>query len=206
MRVDVNKLVKLNKMAKEGAKNVANNLSAMLGVDVEMKVTKIEFIDLKDIPETVGNKEVIGVYLTFYGKISGFLIVLFPPNSAKKVADLLLQRIGESQNGDKNEFTEMDISAISEVGNIITSSFIDGWADLLKSEITISTPVTVHDMGSAVIDPIFIEIGQQYDSAFIFNSLITARNEDIRCELFVIPDLNKLMEAVEDLSYESIGL
>jgi chemotaxis protein CheY-P-specific phosphatase CheC len=199
MRVDVNKLVKLNRMAKEGAKNVANNLSAMLGIDVEMKVTKIEFVDLKDIPETIGDEEVVGVYLMFEGKPSGFLVVLFPTTSAKKVAKLLLQGIGESQNGDKDSFTEMDISAIGEVGNIITSSFIDGWANLLKTEINISTPETVHDMGSAVIDPVLIEIGQHYDSAFLFNSLITARNEDIRCELFVIPDLNKLMEAVECL-------
>jgi len=54
-------------------------------------------------------------------------------------------------------------------------------------------------MGSAVIDPILIQAAQQYDSAFLFNSLITAKNEDIRCELFVIPDLNKLMEAAEIL-------
>lgn len=197
MRIDVNKLVKLNRIAKEGAKNVANNLSAMLGIDVEMKVTKIEFVDIKDIPETIGDEEVVGVYLMFEGKPSGFLVVLFPTTSAKKVANLLLQGIGESQDGDG--FTEMDISAIGEVGNIITSSFIDGWANILKTEINISTPETVHDMGSAVIDPILIEISQHYDSAFLFNSLITARNEDIRCELFVIPDLSKLMEAVECL-------
>jgi len=197
MRIDVNKLVKLNKMAKEGAKNVANNLSAMLGVDVEMKVTKIEFVDLKDVPEVIGDQEVIGVYLMFNGLPSGYIVVLFPTASAKKIADLLLQGIGE--NGGSDEFTEMDISAIGEVGNIITSSFIDGWANLLRTEINISTPETVHDMGSAVIDPVLIQVAQEYDSAFLFNSLITARNEDIKCELFVIPDLNKLMEAVEYL-------
>lgn len=198
MRIDVNKLVKLNRMAKEGAENVANNLSEMLGVDVEMKITKIEFVDLRDVPEAIGEQEVIGVYLMFNGLPSGYLIVLFPTSSAKKIANLLLQEI-EENNGDGDGFTEMDISAIGEVGNIITSSFIDGWANLFKTEINISTPQTVHDMGSAVIDPILIQVAQQYDSAFLFNSLITAKNEDIRCELFVIPDLNKLMEAAEIL-------
>jgi chemotaxis protein CheY-P-specific phosphatase CheC len=93
----------------------------------------------------------------------------------------------------------MDLSAISEVGNIITSSFIDGWANLLNSEINISTPQTVHDMGSAVIDPILIQIAQQYDNAFLFNSYIKAKNEDINCELLVIPELEKLMEAIDRL-------
>ncbi|HID42808.1 MAG TPA: hypothetical protein EYP30_03390 [Archaeoglobaceae archaeon] len=139
MRIDVNKLVKLNRMAKEGAENVANNLSEMLGVDVEMKITKIEFVDLRDVPEAIGEQEVIGVYLMFNGLPSGYLIVLFPTSSAKKIANLLLQEI-EENNGDGDGFTEMDISAIGEVGNIITSSFIDGWANLFKTEINISTP------------------------------------------------------------------
>lgn len=196
MRIDLNKLIKLNQIAKEGARNVASNLSQMLGIDVEMKVAKIEFVDLGDLPETIGDEEIVGVYLMFNGMVSGFLVVLFPTYSAKKIANLLLQGIGENGGDD---FSEMDISAISEVGNIITSSFIDGWANVLKSKIDISTPQTVHDLGSAVIDPVLIEIGRDFDNAFVFNSLIHARNEDIKCEIYVFPELNRLMEAIERL-------
>jgi chemotaxis protein CheC len=196
LRIDLNKLIKLNQIAKEGARNVASNLSQMLGIDVEMKVAKIEFVDLGDLPETIGDEEIVGVYLMFNGMVSGFLVVLFPTYSAKKIANLLLQGIGENGGDD---FSEMDISAISEVGNIITSSFIDGWANVLKSKIDISTPQTVHDLGSAVIDPVLIEIGRDFDNAFVFNSLIHARNEDIKCEIYVFPELNRLMEAIERL-------
>lgn len=196
MRVDIKKLNELNQMAKEGASNVAENLSQMLGIDVEMSVTRIEFINLQDIPETIGDHEVVGVYLTFDGTPSGYLLALFPTNSAKNVASLLLEGIGENNSSD---FSDMDISAIGEVGNIITSSFIDGWADFLKTEISISTPQTVHDMGSAVIDPLLIQVAQEYDNAFLFNSLIHTKNNDISCELFVIPEITKLMEAVENV-------
>jgi len=196
MRLDLNKLVKLNHMAKEGAGNVAANLSQMLGIDVEMRVSKIEFVDIPDLPEAIGDVEVVGVYLMFYGVPSGFLVVLFPTSSAKKISQMLL--MGIEENG-SDGFSEMEISAISEVGNIITSSFIDGWANLLKSEINISTPQTIHDIGSAVIDPVLIEIGKQVDNAFVFNSMISAKNEDIHCELYVFPDLDKLMEAIENI-------
>lgn len=196
MRVDLKKLNELNQMAKEGSTNVADNLSQMLGIDVEMSVTRIEFVNLQDIPETIGDQEVVGVYLTFNGTPSGYLLALFPTNSARNVASLLLEGIGENNSSD---FSDMDISAISEVGNIITSSFIDGWADFLKTEINISTPQTVHDMGSAVIDPLLIQVAQEYDNAFLFNSLIHTKNNDISCELFVIPEITKLMEAVENV-------
>ncbi len=196
MRVDLNKLNELNRMAKKGATNVAHNLTQMLGIDVEMSVTRIEFVSLPDIPETIGDQEVVGVYLTFNGTPSGYLLALFPTSSAKKVVSLLLEGIEENES---DSFSDMDISAISEVGNIITSSFIDGWADFLKTEINISTPQTVHDIGSAVIDPLLIQVAQDYDNAFLFNSLIHTKNNDISCELFVIPEITRLMEAVENI-------
>ncbi len=198
MKIDINKLAKLNQLAKEGANKVAENLSQLLGIDVEMKITKIDFVTLTDLPQEIGNDETVGIHLSFTGLPSGYLVVLFPTESAKKVASLLLQGIGEEIN-DNDEFTDMDRSAISEVANILTSSFIDGWANVLKTEIDISTPQMVHDMGSAVIDPILIELAKEVDHAFVFNSHIHAKDKDIKCQIYVFPELNKLMEAIEKL-------
>lgn len=199
MKVDLAKLVKLNELAKEGAKKVAENLSQLLGIDVEMKISKIDFVTLTDIPEELGDEEIVGVYLMFMGLPSGYLVVLFPTESAKKVAKLLLRGIGEDYDENIEEFGELDKSAIAEVGNILTSSFIDGWANVLKTEIDISTPQMVHDMGSAVIDPILVELAKDVDHAFVFNSHIHAKDEDITCKIYVFPEMNKLMEAIERL-------
>jgi len=201
LKIDLYKLAKMNEIAKEGARRVAENLSAMLGMDVEMKITKIDFVTLSDIPEEIGDSEMVGVYLMFFGTPSGHLMVLFPVTSAKKVANLLLAGIGENGGNGENcdEFSELDLSAIGEIGNIITSSFIDGWANVLKTEIDISTPQVIHDMGSAVIDPIIVELSKEHDHAFVFNSSITAKDKDITCQIYVFPDMDKLVEALEKL-------
>jgi chemotaxis protein CheC len=52
LKVDINKLVKLNQLAKEGANKVAENLSHLLGINVEMKITKIDFVTLTEITGT----------------------------------------------------------------------------------------------------------------------------------------------------------
>jgi len=195
MKIDLHKLAKMNEMAKEGAHRAAENLSAMLGMDVQMRVTKIDFVTLSDIPEEIGDTEIIGAYLMFYGSPSGHLMVLFPVTSAKKIANLLLAGIGE--NGTNEEFSELDMSAIAEIGNIITSSFIDGWANVLKVEIDISTPQVIHDMGSAVVDPVIVELAKEHDHAFVFNSSIIAQDKDITCQIYVFPDMDKLVEALE---------
>lgn len=138
----------------------------------------------------------IGVYLNLEGVPSGYLISLFPKRSAKKISSILLDGIEENSSED---FTEMDISTISEVGNIITSLFIDGWANLLESEINMSIPYTVNDNGSSVLTSLITEVAKDHDYAFLFNSLIHTPNRDIKCELYLVPENNSLTNVLEKI-------
>lgn len=168
----------------------------MLSIDIGMTINRISLISLPEVPKDICNEEMIGVYLSLEGLPSGYLVSLFPIESAKKVSSFLLDGIEENSTDD---FTEMAMSTISEVGNIITSLFIDGWANLLQSEIDISTPSTVNDVGSAVLGSLITEVAKDCDYAFLFNSLIHTPNRDVRCELFLIPENGSLVEALEKL-------
>lgn len=137
VKLDLNKLSKFQGVAKEGARNVADNLTQMLSIDIDMTVNRVSLINLPDVPKNICNEEMIGVYLNLEGLPSGYLISLFPMGSAKRISTLLLDGIEENNSDD---FTEMDMSTISEVGNIITSLFIDSWANILESEINMSIP------------------------------------------------------------------
>jgi chemotaxis protein CheC len=188
MKIDITKLVKLNEIAKEGSKTIARNLSIMLGIGVEMRISKIDFITTRDFPKEMDDG--ICVYLTFTGLPSGNLLVYFPHEGAKKVARLLLQGIESDSN---RGFSEIEISAIKEIGNILTSSFIDGWANLLKTEIDISTPNLIN---ASEIESILREMDEY---AFVFSSHIYAKKEDIKCQIYVFPYINGMIEVLEKL-------
>jgi len=48
--------------------------------------------------------------------------------------------------------TDMERSAIQEIGNVMTSGFIDGWANVLQTRIDISTPEFTFGPGSGMVD------------------------------------------------------
>lgn len=196
MKLDLNKLSKLQGIAEEGARNVADNLTQMLSIDIDMTINRISLISLPEAPKNFCDEEMIGVYLNLEGVPSGYLISLFPKRSAKRISSILLDGIEENSSED---FTEMDISTISEVGNIITSLFIDGWANLLESEINMSIPYTVNDNGSSVLTSLITEVAKDHNYAFLFNSLIHTPNRDIKCELYLVPENNSLTKALEKI-------
>ncbi|MFP3946556.1 MAG: chemotaxis protein CheC [Archaeoglobaceae archaeon] len=194
MKLDLNKLSRLNEVAKEGSRNVADNLTQMLSIDIDMTINRISIISIPEVPEDICSEEMIGVYLNLKGMPSGYLISLFPKRSAKKISTILLDGIEENNSQD---FTEMDMSTISELGNIITSLFIDGWANLLESEINMSIPYTVNDNGSSVLTSLITEVAKDHDYAFLFNTVIHTPNNDIRCEIYMIPENGSLAQALE---------
>jgi Chemotaxis protein CheC, inhibitor of MCP methylation len=153
LKIDIRKLSVFNKMAKEGGNTVANHMSQMTGMDTQMEITKINFIDIPDIKTHVGHEEQIGIYIEMLEPPHGHVLFLFNSKSAKNLAAGMIGDMGETDpNG--SGFTEMEKSAIQEIGNIMTSGFIDGWANVLETTIDMSTPNFTFGPGSGTVDEI----------------------------------------------------
>ena len=86
LMIDIRKLSIFNKMAKEGGNTVANHMSQMTGMNTEMEITKINFIDIPDIKTHVGDDEQIGIYIQMQEPPHGHVLFLFNADSAKRLA------------------------------------------------------------------------------------------------------------------------
>ena len=151
LMIDIRKLALFNKMAKEGGSTVADHLSQMTGMETEMEITKINFIDIPDIKTHVGHEKQIGISIEMLEPPHGHILFLLNARNAK---DLAQGMIGDMGGADPNSegFTDMERSAIQEIGNIMTSGFIDGWANVLETTIDISTPTFTYGPGSGMVD------------------------------------------------------
>jgi len=69
--IDIRKLGLFNKMAKDGGNTVADHLSQMTGMETEMEITKINFIDIPDIRAHVGDDEQIGISIEMLEQPTG---------------------------------------------------------------------------------------------------------------------------------------
>lgn len=194
------KLTGFDRMIDQGADEVARSVTQMTGFDTTVEIRHINFIPVETIPRDVSDKRQVGVAFTFDGLPSGYLVFLFDESSAREIVDALLPTTPD------NEFGEMGESAIKELGNIMASGFLDGWANVLDTAIDMSTPNYIRDMGSALVDPIAIEIGQSQEYAFVFDTMIQALEREFDCAIMAIPEEGTLERALDALDIEQIGV
>jgi len=192
--IPVEKLAAFNEMTREGARQAAANVELMSGIETTAEVSQISFAPIEAIPKQFSDDIYIGTVVEFTGAPSGFLLVLFDEPSAITVAEALMPVTMES-----GELTSQHKAAIEELGNIITSGFTDGWANVLQQSIDHTPPRVVHDMGQAIIDPLAAQLGQFQRHAFLIDSKMMTEELAFQCEITALPNEQELRTALSQL-------
>lgn len=178
-----------------GAGNAATALAHMLNIRVDMSVPKVELLDFSKVGETIGGEDKIlaGVYLAVTGDITGSIMFLLEPGSAKKLLSMLLNK--EIHDG---ELDEIEKSALMEIGNIITASYLNSLSSLTRLTISPSVPSLSIDMAAAILSVPAIEFGIMSDKLFLIQ---TAFSDGLDGFFILIPDMDSY-----DKILESIGM
>jgi len=192
--IPIEKLAVFNEMTREGAATAAENVEMMSGIATEAEVAQISFAPIEDVPKQFGEETYVGTVVEFTGTPSGFLLVLFDEESAVTVAEALLPIEPEGDG-----LTEQHESAITELGNIVTSGFVDGWANVLQQSVEHTPPEFVHDMGQAIIDPLAAQLGRHQRHAFIIDATMQTDEVDFESEIHALPDEQELRAALDEL-------
>jgi chemotaxis protein CheY-P-specific phosphatase CheC len=195
--IPIDKLSVFNEMTRAGTQTAAENVTAMTGIETKAEVTRISFAPVEDVPKQVDNRSYVGTVVEFEGKPSGYLMILFDEESALNVAEALMP-----MEPDGEGFTDMHESAIQEMGNIMTSGFIDGWANVLQTGVEHTPPQVVHDMGRAIMDPLAAKVGQTQEHAFIIESTMRTADLEFESEIHALPDDEELKTALEELDVD----
>ena len=191
--IDIRRLQTVNELAREGASTVAENMSQLTGVETEMQITKINVIDVEDLGAHLGAAKQVGVNVPLKEQPYGSVLVLFDDESARRVASTMMGGIESNGGG----YSDMERSAIREVGNIMTSGFIDGWANVLDTTIDISTPNFTFGPGSGMVDQLVG--GRDNDMALMFDSRVHALDSDINVKVYTFPELEELVGLMQEI-------
>jgi len=184
-----------SQMITEGSGQASADLTTMTGINTDVDVSRLSFVPIEGVPMQLTDEARQGVVLEFTGTPSGYIAILFDPESAESVADALMPGMDADP--------AMRKSAIQEIGNIVTSGFLDGWADTLGTTIDISPPTYVDDIGSAIVDPLVTELARTQEYAFLIDSAIATPDETFTCDIYALPDEQELRTAFERLAPEA---
>ena len=114
-----------------------------------------------------------------------------PARKLRKAANLARSILGKDKFS-LMELDEMDSSLISEVGNIMSASYVNAIASLSGMFIDISVPSLCVDMAGAILSVPAIEFSQIGDKVlFIDDSFVMGDNE-VRSNMILVPELDSL--------------
>lgn len=175
----------LQEVGNVGAGHAATALSMLLQDEVRMSVTSARLCPFAEISNVLGGPEelIVGVFLRIYGDICGNMFLLLSLVSAKK----LLQKLMVTSE-EMDDFTEMDVSALAEVGNILSGSYLNAICTLSSLKISQSVPAVAIDMAGAILDIGILMAGEVSDSAILINTSISQGGSNIDGHFFMLPD------------------
>ena len=194
LMVDIRKLSFINEMAKVGTNGVADNMSKLTGENAQMEVTKTNFIDIDDIGSQLDSGKRVGVRVRLLDPPHGHILILFPEASAKKITAIMLRDVVDDISDVSGKMAR---SAVEEMGNMMASGFIDGWADVLGRAIDIAAPQLVYAQTGDVVTRT-ANLGND-DLALFFDSDLTVPSYQIEAEIYAFPELAEFVEMVNNM-------
>lgn len=177
----------LKEIANIGAGNATTALSKMLNAKVDMKVPCIQFMEFKELAEGIGGAEnlVVGILLTLDTGIEGMMMFVLESESAEQIVNLLM-----GKSGSLHEFSEMDLSALQEIGNIIAGSYLSAISAFTNMTITASVPYLSIDMAGAILSVPAIEFSKISDKALLIETEFGDKDTIINGYFILIPTLD----------------
>ena len=189
----------LREIGNIGAGNATTALAKMLDMKIDMKVPNVQLLEFKDLAAVISSEDepVMGILLEVESDIAGSMMFFLELDSAHYLVNKLMMRDPDS----KEEFTEMDLSALKEIGNIIAGSYLSALSSLTNMTITSSIPYLCIDMAGAILSVPAIEFGKYGDKALLIQ---TEFGDDVKINgyFILLPELDSYEKILSSLGIQ----
>ncbi len=183
----------LRELGNIGAAHAATTLSTILNTMIQIRVPEIILVNLANLRNYLDDVMAALTVFQIQGQIKGegYLILHIPQDSIIRLTNIMIGTTEQSR-----EINDMDRSAINEIGNIMTSSFLDACATLLNIIMIPSPPSMVIDMPHAALQSIIAtqEIKENVDEVVLFRTELTCEAYEIKANMILLPSRSLLTE------------
>lgn len=137
----------LQELGNIGAGNATTAIASMLSIRIDMNVPKVELLEVSKLGASICPEDeiIVGIFLEIQMDIEGSMMFLMRLDSAQYLVNKLMMRDASY----KEEFDEMDLSALKEIGNIIAGSYLSALSTMTNLVISPSIPYLAVDMAAS---------------------------------------------------------
>jgi chemotaxis protein CheC len=193
----------LKEIGNIGAGNATTALSKILEKTVDMKVPDVKIVSFDEMMDMMGGAEntVASVFLRIEGDAPGSMFFILPLEQASHFIRTMTGIDDFSLA--KPPYSEMAMSALQEVGNIVAGSYLSALADFTRMQLYPSVPALSIDMIGAILTFGLIELSQLSDYAIVINTAVAekegAATTSVNGHFILLPNPDSIRKILESL-------
>ncbi len=183
-------LSRFQEISEAGARNAATALSQLIGRPVHLDVPWARPIPLEEVAAIAGGarRVVCALSLRVFGEVRGNLLLVFSAEQVPTLLEFLTPKARDPRRGSSLALSEVEHSALKEVGNILAAAYLNAVSHLLRVSLLPSIPALAIDMVGAVTDFLLIEQAPVSDTALVLASQVREPRSGLCGEFFFLPD------------------
>jgi chemotaxis protein CheC len=177
-----------------GAAHAATTLSQMLGSTIQMSVPVIRVVDLSQLGQYMGEESAAMVAFELQGDIphGGYILFYITQESAVRMTNTMLGLTEINR-----PLSEMDKSALLEVGDIMVSAFLDATVELLGFVMLPSPPSLTIDMAHAAMQSLIAQMQEETDEVILFSTELVCEEFKVDSDIILMPERSTLIRMIE---------
>ena len=185
----------LRELANIGSGTAGTALSQMLGRSVDISVPNAFVLPLAEAVDAVGaaEEDVTGVVIPLQGELDAVVLLVFPVADAATLCGLLGVEAG----------TEVGLSALSEIGNILGASYVGAIAAMTGLDLDLTPPQTVTDMLAAIVSTVLASRAAETDTAMILDSELQVEGEACSLGFMLLPAAGEVQEMLKRMGVDA---
>lgn len=187
----------LRELANIASGTAATALSQMLGQEVELHVPRALALPLADAVDAAGAPEdiVTGIVLGLEGDIDALVLLLIPIDDSGTLCRLLGVEPG----------TEVGDSALSEIGNILGTSYLNALSMMTGLEMMPTPPTLATDLLGAIVASVLAQAAGENDLALVLDSELDLAEQPCSLSFMLLPASGRADELLAPLGLASSG-
>nr|WP_205184806.1 chemotaxis protein CheC [Metabacillus iocasae] len=163
----------LKEIGNIGAAHSATALSSLLKMPINMNVPDVKVATISEAIDLIGGPDhvVASVFLRVEGDVPSSLFFFLPLEEAYDFLQAMVAK--DIQSIAQLRSSELALSALKELGNILSGSYISSLSDFTGLSLYPSVPSLCVDMVGAVLSNGLLEVSQQSDSVIVIDTVLT---------------------------------
>ena len=183
-----------------GAGNACTALSGLIGTPIDMSVPRVQLLGIDSTSDYLGgdDKEVLGIRIDVKADLTGRMYHIVN----KRFAERLINTFYEKKLDTIKSIDEMDMSVISEMGNITSGAYANALATLSGYVVDIGTPTPGGYSISEILKVPIETFGEVGDKILVVDEQFIIDSEKLTSNMILVLEKDSLHRLFDKLGVE----